>query len=162
LKEQPGDFKAFDAPGFGDQLFVKYLRGGRWSEPLAVTGGAEDLVRCALAVEGDGTAWVAYSANRKGRYDVYARSVRAPAASGRREPAVAPPRLGAEQRLTGSTGDAHLNPVLCTDQGGAVVLACQSWLGQTAYGTSMFTCRGGKWTEGPYTDRKLSAGRNCW
>src|SRR5262249_48612727 len=62
----------------------------------------------------------------------------------------------------GSTGDAHLNPVLCTDQGGAVVLACQSWLGQAAYGTSMFTCRGGKWTEGPYTDRKLNAGRNCW
>src|SRR5439155_8194985 len=31
LKEQPKDFKAYYTPEFGDQLFVKYYRGGKWS-----------------------------------------------------------------------------------------------------------------------------------
>jgi hypothetical protein len=58
-KEQPANFDALYKPEFADQLFVKYYRDGRWSESLAVTGTNEDLVRCAVAVEGDGTAWVA-------------------------------------------------------------------------------------------------------
>ncbi|MGH7222998.1 MAG: hypothetical protein ACRELF_07210, partial [Gemmataceae bacterium] len=68
LKEQPSDFKALYTPEFADQLFVKYFRKGKWSEPLAITGAKEDLVRCGIAVEGDGTVFVAYSANRKGQH----------------------------------------------------------------------------------------------
>src|SRR5262249_29296220 len=75
LKEQPKDFKAYYTPEFGDQLFVKYYRGGKWSEAIAVTGPKEDLVRCAIAAEKDGTVWVAYSANRQGRYDTYTRPI---------------------------------------------------------------------------------------
>jgi hypothetical protein len=59
LKEQPANFQALYTPDFGDQLFVKSRRGGRWSEPVAVTGPQEDLVRCAIAVEGNGDVWVA-------------------------------------------------------------------------------------------------------
>ncbi len=90
LKEQPKDFKAFYTPEFGDQLFVKSCRAGKWSEPVAVTGPNEDLVRCAVAVEGNGDAWVIYSANRKGAHDIYARRVG--------------PKLGTEDKLT--DGDA--------------------------------------------------------
>src|SRR5262249_17859837 len=73
LKEQPRDFKAFYTPEFGDQLFVKSYRAGKWSEPIAVTGPKEDLVRCAVAAEGDGTVWVTYSAFRDGKHRVYGR-----------------------------------------------------------------------------------------
>ena len=54
LKEQPDNFKALYTPEFADQLFVKYYREGKWSEPIAVTEGNEDLKRCAIAVQGDG------------------------------------------------------------------------------------------------------------
>src|SRR4029077_3729696 len=47
LREQPKDFKDFYAPEFADQLFVKYYRDRKWSEPIAVTGANEDLVRVA-------------------------------------------------------------------------------------------------------------------
>src|SRR6202022_3357363 len=49
LKEQPASFKALYSPEFGDQLFVKSYRAGKWSEPIAVSGPREDLVRCAVA-----------------------------------------------------------------------------------------------------------------
>src|SRR5205814_131304 len=63
--EQPRDFKALYQPGFADQLFVKAYRGGHWSDPIAVTGANEDLARCAIGAEGNGTVWVVYAANRK-------------------------------------------------------------------------------------------------
>ena len=47
LKEQPENFKALYTPEFADQLFVKYYREGKWSEPIAVTEANEDLMRCA-------------------------------------------------------------------------------------------------------------------
>jgi hypothetical protein len=116
LREQPKDFKEFYKPEFGDQLFVKYLRGGKWSEPIAVTGDKEDLVRCAITVGNDGTALVAYSANRNGRFDLYARPI------GK--------TIGKEQKLTGGPRDeaaAYLSPVLCTGQSGDIHLASQYW-----------------------------------
>src|SRR5262249_4762624 len=115
LKKQPRNFRSLYTPEFGDQLFVRYRRKGKWSEPLALTGPREDLVRCAVAVEGDGTAWVIYSANRKGRYDIYARPVGMKhAKKGSAEPAPGP-----EQRLNTEEA-ANLGPVACTDQKGVV------------------------------------------
>jgi hypothetical protein len=140
LMEQPKDFKAFYKPEFGDQLFVKYLREGRWSEPIAVTGANEDLVRCAIAVEGDGTTWVVYSANRNGRHELYARSI----SQGK----------GAEKAVTLNTerllvrGSAQvLNPVACTDRAGRVRAYYQDWQHGVA-GSSRITeinCADGKW-----------------
>ncbi|HMC64047.1 MAG TPA: hypothetical protein VKI65_03840, partial [Gemmataceae bacterium] len=130
LKEQPKDFKAYYTPEFGDQLFVKYYREGKWSEPIAVTGPKEDLVRCAIAVEKDGTAWVAYSANRQGRYDVYARPI------GPRPDADALPQPGREHSVTKGLERKDLkkygyvpllNPVMCTDFSGKALLVCQCW-----------------------------------
>jgi len=132
LAEQPKDFKALYTPEFADQLFVKYLRDGKWSEPLAVTGPNEDLVRCALAVDGDGTAWVGYCANRQGRHDLYVRPVSAKGQSGR------------EEKLTTEAGP-YLNPVMCTDAARNVRLACQVWgtRGKACY--ALFRRQAGHW-----------------
>jgi hypothetical protein len=124
LREQPKDFKEFYTPEFGDQLFVKYYRDGKWSEPLAVTGANEDLVRCAVAVEGNGDAWVFYSANRKGSHDIYTRPVSPkfnPA--GVAKPA---PKLGPEEKLTQGES-VFLGPVACTDQDGKMHVCFQEW-----------------------------------
>ncbi|MBV9123863.1 MAG: hypothetical protein JO112_10940 [Planctomycetes bacterium] len=144
LPEQPADFKSFYMPEFADQLFVKYYRDGRWSEPLALTGPHEDLVRCAVAVESNGDAWVAYSANRQGRYDIFVRPI-----SPRFSPeAVAhpAPRPGPEHKLTDNTA-ASLNPVMTTDQSGGVVLSCQCRADGGPV-TVHFTCRNGQWSSG--------------
>ncbi len=113
-QEQPRDFKALFTPEFGDQVFVKSYRDGKWGEPAAVTDAKQDLVRCAVAAAGDGTVLVTYSANRNGRHDLYARAVH--------------PKLGTEQRLTGGGRDdaaGYLGPVMGTGQSGEILLASQ-------------------------------------
>jgi hypothetical protein len=144
IDEQPADFKAYHQPGFDDQLFVKSYRDGRWSEPLAVTGPHEDLVRCTLAAQGDGTVWVIYSAHRQDKHDIYARAIAGPA-HGRKLGA------GAEQRLTRESGRS-LSPVACTDQQGDVHVAYQHWsAGETpergaVSRIGLLQCHEGKWT----------------
>ncbi len=108
LKEQPQSFKGLYKPEFSDQLFVRWYKDGKWSKPLAVGGAREDLVRCSIAAEGDGTVWVIYCANRGGKHEVYARAVSEKGDS-------------KEQSL----GEG-LNPVACTDQKGVVHVAYQT------------------------------------
>jgi hypothetical protein len=151
LKEQPKDFKDFFTPEFGDQLLVVAHRNGRWTEPVAVTGPKEDLVRCAVGVEGSGQVWVAYSANRDGNYDVYARPIQ-----GKDDP----PKPGPEQRLTKTPGP-DLTPVMCTAQDGSLVLACQWWDESGRAGIRVFTCRDGNWSAGPTAQLSASVG-NYW
>src|SRR5262249_31036615 len=151
LKEQPKDFKDFFTPEFGDQLFVVAHRNGRWTKPVAVTGPKEDLVRCAVGVEGSGQVWVAYSANRDGNYDIYARPIQ-----GKDDP----PKPGPEQRLTKAPGP-DLTPVMCTAQDGSLALACQWWDESGRAGIRVFTCRDGKWSSGPPAQLSASAG-NYW
>ena len=151
IAEEPANFKAYYTPEFGDQLFIKYYRAGKWSEPMGVTGPKEDLVRCAVAVEGNGTVWVAYSANREGNYDIYLKSLRSSDAA---------PRPGKEHRLTTNPGP-DLNPVMCTDQAGHVWLAYQSWDSSRGAQIVVCQCKEGEW--GP--DRPITlkhAGENLW
>ena len=58
LRREPRDFKALYVPEFADQVMVKYYRGGKWSEPIAVTDAKQDIVRVAVAAEGNGDVWV--------------------------------------------------------------------------------------------------------
>ena len=124
LKEQPDDFKALYTPEFADQLFVKYYREGKWSEPIAVTEANEDLMRCAIAVQGDGVVRVIYSAHRKGRFDIFGRSITTNfAASGK--DAV---ELEAEVAWTvAEKAASNLSPVACTDQQGRVWWCYPQW-----------------------------------
>jgi hypothetical protein len=142
LREQPANFKAFDRPEFGDQLFLKYYRDGKWSEPIAVTGPREDLVRCAVAAEGDGTVWVACSANRQGNHGLYVRPIRAKFSGEETKPPVLQP--GPEQKLA-DTPASEIGPVLATDQNGDLVLACQCWNQTGGASVALFGCRTGKW-----------------
>ncbi|HTU17494.1 MAG TPA: hypothetical protein VMG10_05470 [Gemmataceae bacterium] len=115
FKEQPSDFKALFKPEFADQLFVKSYKDGKWSEPLAITGPKEDLVRCAIAVEKDRKVSVLYSANRKGKYDVYLRTI-----DSRQN------KLEDEVKITGGL-EPQLNPVAATDQQGEMCWDHQKW-----------------------------------
>jgi hypothetical protein len=137
IPQEPANFKEYYTPEFGDQLFVKSYRGGKWSDPIALTGPKEDLVRCAIAVEGNGTVWVAYSANREGNYDIFTRSLRGSDPN---------PRPGPEQRLTTNPGP-DLGPVMCTDQAGRVWLAYQSWSDPRGAQIILSRCAEGRWTE---------------
>lgn len=148
LKTQPKDFKAYNTPEYGDQLWVKYYRAGKWSEPLAVTGAREDLVRCAIAAEGNGNVWVAYSASRGGNFDIYARKLDQKAT------------LGPEQRLTDNPSP-DLGPVMCTLTTGEIWLAFQRWDAESG-GAIIHTthCTDGKWR--PAAPSLGGPSRNDW
>jgi hypothetical protein len=142
LKEQPKDFKAYYTPEFGDQLFVKYYRNGKWSEPIAVTEPKEDLVRCAIAAEANGNVWIIYSAHRNGAYDLYARRVSLKSSKeGVGQP---PPETGPEQRVVHGRGRC-LQPVACTDQNGNVRVTYQYWE-QYGFRFSTVNCVKAEWT----------------
>ena len=158
IKKEPANFKSYDRPEFADQVWVKYYRGGKWSEPIAVTDARQDLMRCAVAVAGDGTAWVAYSAHRQGNFDIFARPI-----SGKDGQDKSGPAPGPEQRLTKSPGPAgrHLTPVMCTDQQGRPWLACQSWNDGGTARIAVFRLQDEKWQEGPALPKR-PPGENCW
>jgi hypothetical protein len=140
LKEQPPDFKKFYTPEFGDQVFVKYHRKGKWSEPIAVTGPNESLVGCGIAAEGNGDVWVVFSASRKGRHNIFGCRLRS-----QNQGAV---QVGRVQMLTGEAGP-NLHPVLCTTQRGELRLVYQRW--SQAHGMahiSLLNCKNGAWREG--------------
>jgi hypothetical protein len=156
LPKQPADFKAFFTPEYADQVFVRYYRDRRWSEPIPFTTDQEDLVRCAVAVEADGTLWVAYSARRDGRTDVYARPMKVvfdPFGVPK-----GPPVPGEEQRLT-KDGASNLVPVLATAQSGDVHLAYQRWEKDGKASIGRMVCRKGKWQDLPAVAEK---GANAW
>jgi hypothetical protein len=111
-KGQPENFRGLYHPDLADQVFVKAYRGGKWGEPIAITGPKESIARCAIAAAGDGTVRVAYSALRDGTHDVYVRPVSAEGKPGR------------EEKVTRGDG-SHVDPVMRTDQKGRVWLAHQ-------------------------------------
>ncbi len=106
-------------------------------------------MRCALAVEGNGTGWVVYGAHRQGETALYARSLHGKTDA---------PTLGAEERLTQAPS---LTPALCTAQNGDLLLACQTWDELGASHIALWTCHERKWVQGPRLP-PTGAGENCW
>jgi hypothetical protein len=141
LKEQPKDFKAYYTPEFGDQLFARFYHSGKWSEPIAVTGPNEDLVRCAIAAEGNGDVWIIYSAHRNGDYDLYSRRIKLK--SSKEGVGQLMPESGPEQRVVHGRGRC-LHPVACTDQNGNVRVIYQLW-DQDGFKFSTVNCVKGEW-----------------
>jgi hypothetical protein len=156
LKEQPKDFRAFRTPEFGDQLFVKYRRDGKWSEPIAVTGAAEDLVRCAITVGTDGTVWLSYSANARGVDHLYVRALRRQA-----DKPDAAPTVGAEEQLTKEPAP-QITPVMTTASDGRIALAYQSWdrTGKARIGA--FVLKDGKWLDTGTLEAPADEKGNTW
>jgi hypothetical protein len=143
LTKEPMIFKAFYKPTFADQVWVKSYRDGKWSEPVAVTGRKESIARCAIAVEGDGTVWVIYSAIWNGQHSLMARSLK------RNQPQDSPRdmKVSAEVRLPTSTGGA-LNPVACTTVDGQIRVAYQRWLANPGAVIGLLNCNAGMWKPG--------------
>ena len=109
-------FDFLSRPTGGDQvLLLHYSKSQRtWTGPFNVTAAGEDAMRSAVAVDGQGRAWVIYSVQRNGNFDLYARSARADGT------------MSDEQRLTTDPG-TDVFPVAATDAGGRVWLAWQGF-----------------------------------
>jgi hypothetical protein len=103
-----------------------------------VTGPHEDIVRCAIAAEGNGKVWVAYCAHRAGKLSAWVRPI---TAKGQASGSLT---LGPEQNLLPpETAARHLSPVMCTDQGGRVILAHQSVNERAEFGTEFHVIKNG-------------------
>jgi len=110
------DFTFLSRPTGGDQVLLRhYSKSQRlWTGPFAVTATGEDVMRSAVAVDGQGRAWIFYSAQRSGNFDIYARA------------ADADGTLSPEIRLTTDAG-SDLFPVAATDASGRVWVAWQGF-----------------------------------
>ena len=110
------DFSFLARPAGGDQiLLLHYSKSQRvWTGPFAVTGTGEDAMRTAVAVDGQGRAWIIYSVQRAGNFDLYARN------------ASPDGTLSAEIRLTTDAG-TDVFPVATTDASGRVWVAWQGF-----------------------------------
>jgi hypothetical protein len=110
------DFSFLSRPTGGDQvLLLHYSKMQRvWTGPFAVTAAGEDIMRSAVAIDGLGRAWIFYSAQRSGNFDIYARSA---SADGTMSP---------EIRLTADAG-TDIFPVATTDASGRVWVAWQGF-----------------------------------
>ncbi len=109
----PRDFKIYAEPTGGDQIWARRYSNGTWGESIAITSAGEDCYKAAVAVDGSGRAWVIWSQNHSGNYDIYARPVDS---SG-------PGRLVQVSIEPG----ANIDAVAATDAGGKVWIAWQGW-----------------------------------
>jgi hypothetical protein len=155
LLEQPKDFAKYHQPEASDCVIVQCRRpDGVWSAPKPLTGTKEDTARCAVAVDRTGVAWVAYSTQRDGNFDIYVRPVSFDGKTLSPEP---------EQRLTTSAA-SDITPVMATDAAGTPWLAFQSWgpdknvARKATASIVVLSLAGGKWQE----KARINPGGNCW
>lgn len=72
--EDPGDLSFLAKPAGGDQLWLQVRKDNQWQEPAAVTEKGADIYKSAVAVDGTGAAWIAWSERKDGNFDILARS----------------------------------------------------------------------------------------
>ncbi|HYL37720.1 MAG TPA: hypothetical protein VEV17_17525 [Bryobacteraceae bacterium] len=110
------DFSFLARPTGMDQVLLLHYSVSQqtWTGPFAVTDATEDVMRTAVAVDGQGRAWVFYSTQRSGNFDIYARFARADGS------------LSPELQLTSDPG-TDLFPVAVTDASGRVWVAWQGF-----------------------------------
>jgi hypothetical protein len=110
------DFSFLARPAGGDQVLLMHYSVSQrtWTGPFAVTNTSEDIMRSAVAIDGQGRAWIIYSARRSGNFDLYARSAHADGS------------MSAEIQLTTDPG-TDIFPVATTDASGRVWVAWQGF-----------------------------------
>jgi hypothetical protein len=110
------DFSFLARPPGGDQVLLMHYSVSQrtWTGPFAVTSTGADIMRSAVAVDGQGRAWIIYSDQRSGNFDLYARSARADGS------------MSPEIRLTSDPG-TDIFPVATTDASGRVWVAWQAF-----------------------------------
>jgi hypothetical protein len=109
----PRDFKQYQEPTGGDQIWARKYSEGSWGEAIAVTPPGGDLYRSAVAVDGNGRAWVFWSENHGDNFDIFARAVDG---SGPQE----------QVQISKDAG-SDIDPVAATDASGTVWVAWQGW-----------------------------------
>lgn len=109
--EEPKDFAFLAVPTGGDQVWLRMRQGDRWADPIAVTAGKGDIYKCAVAFDGQGTAWVVWSEQKEGNFDIWASAVKGN-------------RAGKAVRISSDKGN-DINPVATTDNQGRVWIAWQ-------------------------------------
>ena len=116
MRQEPQSFDALARAVGGDQVkLMHYSKAKRaWDNLEAVTPAAQDIMRTAVAVDGQKRVWVIWSAWRNGTYDIYARYK---STGG---------QWSSEQRVTSDAGN-DLNPVAATDAKGRVWIAWQGF-----------------------------------
>lgn len=142
--EAPKDFDFLATPPGGDQLWLRTRKAGRWSEPVAVTPGKGDIYKCAVAVDGKGTAWVVWAERKQDNFDIWAR----PFAGG---------KPGAPAQISSDKGN-DISPVAATDSKGRVWIA---WQG-ARHGA--FAILASRQTEAGWSkeERVSTQKGNCW
>jgi len=110
-----GKFDSLVTRGHGDRIRLLKFDGKQWSAPIDVTEGGLDVWRPAVAVDGKGTVWVAWSQNTAGDWELYGRGYQE--GGGRWTPV---------QRITTDPG-ADVNVVAATGKSGRVWVAWQGW-----------------------------------
>ncbi len=114
VEAEPKDFARLAQPTGGDQVMLLTLAEGAWKGPVEVTPKGGDVFRPAVAVDGDGAAWVFWTAKAGDRWDLFARRF----ADGKGDAPI---------RITDTPGpDAF--PSAATDAGGRV------WVAWMAFG----------------------------
>ncbi|MGC3971269.1 MAG: hypothetical protein QM775_29185 [Pirellulales bacterium] len=155
-KQVPQDFSFLKNPVGGDRVWLRISRDGKWSDPIAVTDGGGDIYKCALAVDGQGRAVVAWSQNGEfpkadANFEIQARMVAVDGSSGK-------PQLGETVNVSGNVG-SDINPAAATDAQGRVWLAWQAVRDGRFQIVERHQSADGSWT----AERTVSAhARNCW
>ena len=110
------DFSFLARPTGWDQVFLMhYSKSQRsWTGPFPVTTATEDVMRSAVAIDGQHRAWVFYSTQRNGNFDIYARNSNASGS------------MSNEIRLTSDAG-TDIFPVATSDVSGRVWVAWQGF-----------------------------------
>ena len=121
---KPADFDYLAEKTGGDRVWLRVRKNDVWGDPIAVTDGATEVYRPALAVDGNGRLWIFYSAQLgadvngdHGNWELLARSF----SNG---------QLGAILNISNASGPDFL-PATATDSGGNVWV---TWMG--GHGTS--------------------------
>ena len=142
---EPADLSFLNKPAGGDQLWLHTRSGNKWNEErIAVTEPGRDIYKSAVALDGKGGAWIAWSERVEGNFEILARHFNNGA-------------LGAVEQVSASPGN-DLCPVAATSESGVLTVA---WM---AAQDGLFTIRARSYQNGAWGEARTisqNAG-NCW
>lgn len=146
----PEDFSFLSKPVGGDKVVLRVEQNGAWADAIDVTPGGGDIYKCALTVDGRGTAWVVWSENvtfpqTDANFEIFARSF----ADGKLGPAV---------RLSENAA-SDLNPAVATDAAGRIWCAWQGVRDGAFRILRRHQTADGAWSAEDAVSTQI---RNCW
>lgn len=113
VREPITDFAKLKSAPRGDQVMARHYENGAWGEPLAISEAGGDLYTPSIAIDGKGRAWVFWSANTKGNFDLFARVIEGG-------------KMGRTVRISKEPG-SDVFAAATTDSAGNVWVAWQGW-----------------------------------